>query len=170
MSEILSPPNFDKVPLPHGPLPPGVHAGDAATSIIPEIRACAPGVSHEPFMEAALENLFKISTQCYYAPMRNYYGFIGTFIAKPGKRDELLAILLKAADVLQTNNECLLYVMGTSDTEPDALWSNEIWTSKAAHDASLEPEDVKAVISQAMPLIASMGSKTELTIVGGKGL
>lgn len=102
--------------------------------------------------------------------MHDYYGFIGTFIAKPGKRDELLASLLKAADMLQANKDCLLYVMGTSQAEPDAVWSNEIWTNKAAHDAALEPDDVKAAIVQAMPLIASMDRKTELTVVGGKGL
>ena len=102
--------------------------------------------------------------------MRNYYGFFGTFIARPGKRDELLALLLKAADMLELDESCLLYVMGTSETEPDVIWSNEIWTSKTAHDAALEPATVRAVLSLAMPLLAHVGSKTEFTVVGGKGL
>ena len=102
--------------------------------------------------------------------MPDYYGFIGKFSAQPGKRDELLAILLDAAGALRDNRDCLLYVLNTSDAEPDAIWSNEIWTSKAAHDASLEPEDVKAMIRRAMPLIAGAPETTELTAKGGKGI
>jgi len=99
-----------------------------------------------------------------------YYGFIGKFRAQPGRRDELLAILLAAAEALRGNKDCLLYLLNTSAAEPDAVWSNEVWTSKAAHDAALEPEDVKAVIRQAMPLIAGAPEATELTVAGGKGL
>jgi quinol monooxygenase YgiN len=102
--------------------------------------------------------------------MNNRYGYIGRFTAQPGRRDELLAILLRAADMLRSNNECLLYVMGITDEEPDALWSNEIWTSQAAHDAALEPDDVKEAIRHALPLIAGMDTRTEMTVVGGKGI
>lgn len=102
--------------------------------------------------------------------MLNYYGFIGKFHAQPGKRDELLAILLDAAEALRENKDCLLYLLNTSDMEPDAIWSNEIWTSKAAHDASLEPDDVKVLIRQALPLIAGAPERTELAVKGGKGL
>lgn len=102
--------------------------------------------------------------------VNNRYGSIGKFAAQPGKRDELLAILLDAADALRSNQDCLLYVLSTSAAEPDAIWANEIWTTKAAHDASLEPEEVKALISKAMPLIAGMTDRSELTVIGGKGL
>jgi quinol monooxygenase YgiN len=102
--------------------------------------------------------------------MNSYYGFIGKFIAKPGKRDELLANLLDAAEAMKGNAGCLLFVLGKSDTEPGAVWSNEIWTNKEAHDASLEPDEVKRQIAKSMPLIESMGGTTELAVVGGKGL
>jgi quinol monooxygenase YgiN len=100
----------------------------------------------------------------------NYYGFIGKFNAQAGKRDELLGILLNAAEALGSNEDCLLYVLNTSEQEPNAIWANEIWTSKAAHDASVEPEEVKALIRQAMPLIAGAPEGTELTVMGGKGI
>lgn len=99
-----------------------------------------------------------------------HYGFAGKFMAKPRKRDDLLGILLEAAAVLQDNRDCLLYVMSTRDTEPDSIWSTEIWTSKSAHDASLKLAEVQAIIQRAMPLIAGMGEITELDVAGGKGL
>lgn len=97
-------------------------------------------------------------------------GFIGRFVAEPGQRDELLVLLLEAADTLAANQACLLYVFRTRDEEPDALWSEEVWTSKAAHDLALEPEAVKGKMRRAMPLIAEMGPATELSLRGGKGI
>lgn len=97
------------------------------------------------------------------------YGMFGKFTAQPGKRDDLIAVLLQAADALRANEGCLHYVVGTTD-EPDAIWVTEAWTDKAAHDASLEPEEVRATIARAMPLIAGMSDRTELEILGGKGL
>jgi len=38
------------------------------------------------------------------------------------------------------------------------------------HDASLEPEDIQALIQKARPLIAGMSDQTQLTVQGGKGL
>lgn len=46
----------------------------------------------------------------------------------------------------------------------------ETWNTKEAHDASLEPEEIKALVRQAMPLIASMSEQTELQVLGGKGI
>ena len=45
-----------------------------------------------------------------------------------------------------------------------------MWTDQAAHDASLEPEDVRNLIARARPLITGMSNRTELTVHGGKGL
>ena len=97
------------------------------------------------------------------------FGVFGKFTAQPGKRDELVSRLLEAAELLERDPGCLLYVVSTSD-EPDAVWVTEAWTDRAAHAASLEPADVRALIQQARPLIAGMSHRTELTVQGGKGL
>lgn len=97
------------------------------------------------------------------------YGLFGKFSAQPGKRDDLVGYLLRAAELLERNPECLHYVVSTSD-EPDAVWVSEVWTGKAAHDASLEPEDIRALIQEARPLIAGMSDQTELRVRGGKGV
>ena len=97
------------------------------------------------------------------------YGLVGKFTAQPGRRDELVAILLQAAEALGSNEDCLHYLVNTTE-ETDAIWVTEVWTDKAAHDASLEPAEVRALITQAMPLIASMSDRLEMQVVGGKGL
>lgn len=97
------------------------------------------------------------------------FGLIGTFTANPGKRDDLVAILIDAADALRANEDCISYVVGTTD-DADAIWVTEAWTTRAAHAASLEPPEVRAVIARAMPLIAAISDQTELRIVGGKGV
>lgn len=97
------------------------------------------------------------------------YGLFGKFSAQPGKRDELVQYLLQAAALLDRDPGCLHYVVSTSD-DPDAVWVSEVWRDKGAHGRSLEPEDVRALIAQARPLIAAMSDRTELTVHGGKGV
>lgn len=81
----------------------------------------------------------------------------------------MVQYLLQAAALLEANPGCLHYVVSTSD-EPDAVWVSEVWLDKAAHDSSLEPEDIRALIQQARPLIAGTSDQTELTVHGGKGV
>jgi len=99
-----------------------------------------------------------------------YYGLHGKFSAAAGKREELLALLLQAAEALQTNPNCLLYLVSRDTADPDGIWVSEVWTDAAAHQASLEPEAIRAIIAQARPLIAGMSDRAELEISGGKGL
>lgn len=97
------------------------------------------------------------------------YGLVGKFSAQPGKREELVDYLLDAASLLERNPGCIHYVVSTSD-EPEAVWVSEVWTDQAAHDASLDPEDIRSLIQQARPLIAGMSDQTSLSVRGGKGL
>ena len=101
--------------------------------------------------------------------MDHRYGFIGTFVAESGRRDELVALLLHAAEALEGNADCLLYLIAASDDDAGAVVVTEMWTSKAAHDASLESEEVRATVRPAMPLIAAIPERRELRVLGGKG-
>ena len=97
------------------------------------------------------------------------YGLFGKFSAQPGRRDDLVGYLLQAGKLLERNDDCIHYTVSTSD-EPEAVWVFEVWTDEAAHDASLEPEDIRALIEEARPLIAGMSDQTQLTVHGGRGL
>jgi quinol monooxygenase YgiN len=99
------------------------------------------------------------------------FGLHGRLLAEPGRGDELQAILLEAAQALEDDDDCLLYVISRQPDEPDAVWVTEAWTSQDAHRASLQDEATRALIQRAMPLIAELPERTvELRPVGGKGL
>lgn len=95
------------------------------------------------------------------------FGLIGKMRAQPGKRDELLQILLGSTGAMPG---CLSYVIAKDPTDADAIWITEVWDSRASHKASLQLPEVQAAIKQAMPIIAGFDSSTEVEPVGGFGL
>lgn len=97
------------------------------------------------------------------------FGMYAKFSAKSGQRDALVEILLDAANSMQSVEECELYIVNVSDTEPDTVWVTEVWSHSEAHAASLTLEATRASIQRAMPLIAGVEA-TEITPLGGKGL
>jgi quinol monooxygenase YgiN len=99
------------------------------------------------------------------------YGIYTRHTAKPGQRDNLVAILLQSADLLQDNEDCIHWVVNTAD-EPDVVWINVVWASKEAHDRSLQPENVRALIGEARQFLSEdvMPEQVFMTPVGGKGL
>jgi quinol monooxygenase YgiN len=82
------------------------------------------------------------------------FGMIGTFTARPGRRDELLAILREGST---TMDGCELYVVGAASEDPDTVCVAELWRDEASHAASLQLPQVRATIERAMPHIASIG-------------
>lgn len=88
---------------------------------------------------------------------------------KPGHRDEVVATLVGEADGLKAAG-CDLYVVGTSDSDKDLVWVNEVWVSKEAHDNSLRLPEVKASIERTMPLLTGEFTGQELDIAGGLGV
>ncbi len=99
------------------------------------------------------------------------YGKSGALNAKPGKADELASILLKAADLVSTLEGCRLYIVGRDVNNDTLIWVYEVWDSKENHAKSLQMEEVRALISKAMPLIDSFPDDgAEMNILGGSGI
>jgi quinol monooxygenase YgiN len=94
----------------------------------------------------------------------------GRIVAQPGNGDQLAGLLLEAADGLEANADCLLYVVSRSFDDPDSVWVTEAWTDRAAHDASLQDSSARALIERAGPLIAEFADRAEFRPQGGKGL
>jgi quinol monooxygenase YgiN len=94
------------------------------------------------------------------AMIRHMFMLHGRLAAKPGRRDELLAILNESAneDALPG---CRLYVIALDEHDPDGVWATEIWESAAAHTASLEISRVQERIGRAMPLIDADGFRQQ---------
>jgi quinol monooxygenase YgiN len=95
------------------------------------------------------------------------HGLIGKMTAVPGKRDELIGILLASVTAMPG---CLSYIIAKDQGEADAIWITEAWDSKASHDASLSLPQVQNAIAKARPLIAGFSNGVVTTPVGGYGL
>lgn len=98
------------------------------------------------------------------------YAMTGKLIAQPGKRGMLASILLRAADVVSEMSGCHSYIVMEDTGDESAVWVFEMWDDKDAHDASLRDVRVRALISEAMPLLAGPPGGSELRVLGGHGL
>jgi quinol monooxygenase YgiN len=97
------------------------------------------------------------------------FGMLGKLVAHPGRREELVEILIDATKHLAGMDGCELYVINRAADDPDAIWVVEVWRDRAAHRASLQTPEVRAAIERAMPLIARTDG-VNLEPVGGLGL
>ena len=84
----------------------------------------------------------------------------GRLGAKPGRRDELLAILAEAEQG-EPMAGCRLYLVAVDETDADGVWVTEVWESEDAHAASLQLDRVKEQIARAMPILDSEGFKRQ---------
>jgi quinol monooxygenase YgiN len=95
---------------------------------------------------------------------------IGKLTAKAGKRSELTDILLRAAEGVSGIPECRAYIVLEDLHDHDGVWVFEMWNSQQAHDDSLKDEQVRALIAEAMPILAGAPSGSELRVMGGYGV
>lgn len=95
------------------------------------------------------------------------YGLIGKMLAAPGKREELLSILMESTGDMPG---CLNYVVARDPADENGIWISEVWTNKDSHGASLQLPQVQAAIARARPIIAGFADQFETEPVGGVGL
>ena len=95
------------------------------------------------------------------------YGLIGKMTAVPGKREELIAILLEG---LANMPGCLSYIVAKDPSDANAIWITEAWDTKGSHEASLTLPSVKDAIAKGRPMIAGFSDHVVTTPVGGHGL
>ena len=90
---------------------------------------------------------------------------VGSLGAQPGRRDDLVRILTRrSADLAAAG--CLLYEVGVHDDDPDTVFVAELWTSAAAHRASLQLASVQEPISEARPLLTYQMGGFRFDVVG----
>ena len=88
----------------------------------------------------------------------NMYGLISKIKVATGKREKLAAILLGGISGMPG---CLSYVVAADTTEEDAIWTTEVWDSKASHEASLSLPSVQEAITLGRPLIVGFDARHE---------
>ncbi|EIO9131375.1 antibiotic biosynthesis monooxygenase [Listeria monocytogenes] len=102
--------------------------------------------------------------------MKVGYGLLTAFYTHPGEKDNLVKILLEAAEALADYNTCIQYIISESETEADTVFVSEIWIDKGHHAASLDNPAVQESIARAKPMIKEIKQIQELDILGGKGV
>jgi quinol monooxygenase YgiN len=100
----------------------------------------------------------------------NKFSLFGKFTVQEGERDNMVSILLEAAESLKELDECEIYLVHTSEGEPEAVYVYEVWSHEAAHRASLSLEATRNLINQAKPLITGMERISTMEAKGGKGI
>lgn len=75
--------------------------------------------------------------------MKVGYGLLTAFYTHPGEKDNLVKILIEAAEALDDYNTCIQYIVSESETEPDTVFVSEIWVDKGHHAASLDTQQYK---------------------------
>ncbi|MFN3188457.1 MAG: putative quinol monooxygenase [Candidatus Paceibacteria bacterium] len=87
----------------------------------------------------------------------NKFSILGELVAIPGKREELLEILVEAKELLEKKNpDCHLYSLNTAEDTPDSIFVYEIWTDEASHSNSLLDQEVLTLIMKGKPLVQDM--------------
>jgi quinol monooxygenase YgiN len=98
------------------------------------------------------------------------YAMTGKLTAQAGRRDQLVDILKRAADLVGGMHGCRMYIVTEDLANETTVWVFEMWGDKEAHDASLTDERVRSLIDEAMPLMDGAPGGAELRVAGGYGI
>ena len=79
------------------------------------------------------------------------FGQINRITAVAGKRDEVEQLVRSGSDSMPG---CRSYIVAKDADDADVIWVTEVWDSAEMHAASMDIPEVKAAVTQAMPMIA----------------
>jgi quinol monooxygenase YgiN len=96
------------------------------------------------------------------------YALINKMTTQPGKRDEVIEIMLKSGAAFNDNPSCVLYVVSKDKKDDNVLWVQDLWTNGDDHKTAMNDAEMQAYVKQAMPLLDGMPQQKEVEIVGGK--
>lgn len=98
------------------------------------------------------------------------FSLLNKFIVQEGKNEEMVDILLEAAESMKNLDECEIYLVNIAENEPSSVYVYEVWTDESSHEASLGLEVTQKLISRAKPIITAMERVSTLKTKGGKGI
>ena len=82
-------------------------------------------------------------------------GYYTKFTTVPENRTKLVDLLLQAAAAMDKAIGCKVYDVALDAADPMSTVVTELWTDETAHDASLQSDVAKTLITQAMPLMTA---------------
>ncbi len=96
--------------------------------------------------------------------MKINHGFHATMTAQPGKGDELVALLLDAPSL--PNEDCVVFLVGRSASDPDIVYVTEGWTSAEAHTTFFATPAAQRLVARLQPLLAGDSQYADEVPVG----
>jgi quinol monooxygenase YgiN len=84
----------------------------------------------------------------------NRFSVYGRMTALPGRREELIAVLLDGFRASGDDGGLLTYSINAAIDDPDMIWLTQLWIDKEAHDSTTRSEPVAAVTRRVPPLLA----------------
>jgi len=100
--------------------------------------------------------------------MDTRFALINRLTAKPGKRRQVIDILLESGERFSENPACLLYLVSEDSHDPNVIWVEDLWTSHAEHSAALSAPELRPFVERTLPLLDGMPVQIELNAIGGK--
>ena len=88
---------------------------------------------------------------------------INKITAVAGKREEVLRLVMSGSDQM---SGCRSYIVASDVENDDVIWVTEVWDSAEMHAASMDIPEVKAAVTQAMPMIAGYETVATTSPVG----
>jgi len=97
------------------------------------------------------------------------FGMQVVMTAQEGKGEELANLMVQASELVSTMAGCKVYIVQVAANDADKILITEVWDSQEDQQASLANQEVRALISDAKPMIAGMEHILAKPL-GGKGL
>jgi quinol monooxygenase YgiN len=88
--------------------------------------------------------------------------------ARPGKRAELVTILLEAGKLGESNPDCIFYIVSESVNDPNVVWVQDLWTSKEQHEDSLKIPELRPFINQSCRYWKALRSRSRSALWAGR--
>ena len=101
------------------------------------------------------------------APAAIGHGFHARMKAKPGRGDTLIALLFDAPAF--ELNECRVFLIGRSKSDPGVVFVTEGWTSEEAHTRFTQTDVARNYTARFGPLVDEWTTVDEI-VVGGKAV
>jgi quinol monooxygenase YgiN len=98
------------------------------------------------------------------------YALLNKLTAKPGKRGQVIDILIESGELFDDNPACVLYLVSESADDPNLVWVVDLWTSQEAHAEALKAPELRPYVEKALPLLQGMPEQIEVRPVGGRGV
>ena len=102
--------------------------------------------------------------------MQRYYALINKLTAKPGKRDEVIELILESSKPFKDNPSCLFSLVYKDTEDPNIIWVEDVWTNKDDHTKALAQPELRPYIEKTIPLLEGKPEQHEIELAGGKGL